>query len=115
MRDSFPTLELGDKLLDTLGNVGEKVLADTPTKKDEDDIILQDIIDGYNIPDMKNTIDETGEVPENIYFFYGGETEGFVRALEFLGISPENREFAAFLLSDLGRKTMTQNKVKHSR
>ena len=111
MRDSFPTLELGDKLLDTLGNVGEKVLADTPTKKDEDDIILQDIIDEYNIPDMKNTIDETGEVPENIYFFYGGETEGFVRALEFLGISPENREFAAFLLSDLGRKTMTQNKL----
>ena len=28
-----------------------------------------------------------------------------------MGISPENREFAAFLLSDLGRKTMTQNKL----
>ena len=56
-------------------------------------------------------MDETGEEPENIYFFYGGESEGFVNALEFLGISPENREFAAFLLSDLGRKTMTQNKL----
>ena len=109
--DNFPSLELGDKLLDTLGNVGEEVLADTPTKKDEEDRVLQDIIDEYNIPDMKNTMDETGEVPENIYFFYGGESEGFVNALEFLGISPENREFAAFLLSDLGRKTMTQNKL----
>ena len=109
--DNFPSLELGDKLLDTLGNVGEEVLADTPTKKDEEDSVLQDIIDEYNIPDMKNTMDETGEVPENIYFFYGGESEGFVNALEFLGISPENREFAAFLLSDLGRKTMTQNKL----
>ena len=109
--DNFPSLELGDKLLDTLGNVGEEVLADTPTKKDEEDSVLQDIIDEYNIPDMKNTMDETGEVPENIYFFYGGESKGFVNALEFLGISPENREFAAFLLSDLGRKTMTQNKL----
>ena len=109
--DNFPTLELGDKLLDTLGNVGEEVLADAPAKKDEEDTILQDITDEYNIPDMKNTMDETGELPENIYFFYGGEGEGFVRALEFLGISPENREFAAFLLSDLGRKTITQNKL----
>ena len=44
-------------------------------------------------------------------FFYGGESEGFVKALEFLGINPSNKEFAAFLLSDLGRKTMTQNKL----
>ena len=67
--DDFPTLELGDKLLNTLGNTGEEVLADAPTKKEEEDTILQDIIDEYNIPDMKNTIDETGEVPQNIYFF----------------------------------------------
>ena len=70
--DKFPTLQLEDKLLDTLGNVGEEVLADAPTKKNEEDTILQDIIDEYNIPDMKNTMDETGEVPENIYFFNGG-------------------------------------------
>ena len=94
-----------------MGNTGEEVLADAPTKEEEEDTILQDIIDEYNIPDMKNTMDETGEVPENIYFFYGGESEGFVKALEFLGINPSNREFAAFLLSDLGRKTMTQNKL----
>ena len=94
--DNLPTLELGDKLLDTLGNVGEEVLADAPTKKDEEDTVLQDIIDEYNIPDMKNTMDKTGEVPENIYFFYGGESEGFVNVLEFLGISSEKREFAAF-------------------
>ena len=60
---------------------------------------------------MKETMDETGEIPENIYFFYGGESEQFVNALEFLGISPINREFAAFLLSDLGRQTITQNKL----
>ena len=34
-----------------------------------------------------------------------------MNALEFIGLSPINREFSAFLLSDLGRKTMTQNKL----
>ena len=32
-------------------------------------------------------------------------------ALEFIGLSRLNKEFAAFLLSDLGRQTMTQNKL----
>ena len=41
--------------------------------------------------------------------FYGGDSEQFVNALEFLGISPINTEFAAFLLSDLSRKAMSQN------
>ena len=43
-------------------------------------------------------------------FFYGGDSQQFVDALEFIGLSPINREFAAFLFSDLGRQTMTQNK-----
>ena len=60
---------------------------------------------------MKETMDETGKVSEYIYFFYGGDSQPFVDALEFLGISPINREFAAFLLFDLGRKTMTHNKL----
>ena len=34
-----------------------------------------------------------------------------MKALEFIGLSPINREFGAFLLSDLGRKTMTENKL----
>ena len=49
---------------------------------------------------------------QKIYiFFYGGDSEQFVRALEFISLSPINREFGAFLLSDLGRQTMTQNKL----
>ena len=43
--------------------------------------------------------------------FYGGDSEQFVNALEFLGISPINREFAAFLLSDLSRKAISQSKL----
>ena len=56
-------------------------------------------------------MDETGQVPESIYFFYGGDSQLFVDALEFICLSPINREFATFLLSDLGRQTMTQNKL----
>ena len=51
--DGPPTLELGNKLLNALGNEREEVLADAPNKKDEEDTILQDIIDEYNNPDMK--------------------------------------------------------------
>ena len=53
-------------------------------------------------------MDETSDMPESIYFFYGGDSQKFVDALEFVGLSPINREFAAFLLTDLGRQTMTQ-------
>ena len=109
----MPTLELGDKLLDTLGTEAEDLfnVNAPPTKKEEEDEILKDIIDEYNIPDMKDTMDKTSQVPESIYFFYGGDSQQFVDALEFIGLSPLNKEFAAFLLSDLGRKTMTQNKL----
>ena len=44
-------------------------------------------------------------------FFYGSESEQFVTALEFIGLSPINKKFSAFLLSDLDRQTMTQNKI----
>ena len=67
----IPTLELGDKLLDTLGTEGEDLFNGEPTKKDEEDTVLQKVIDEYNIPGMKETIYETGKVPESIYFFYG--------------------------------------------
>ena len=61
-------------------------------------------MDEYNIDDIKDTIDETGQIPESIYFFYGGDSQIFVDSLEFIGLSPRNREFAALLLSDLSRK-----------
>ena len=60
---------------------------------------------------MKDTMDETDQVPQHIYFFYGGESKNLLDALQFIGLSPINKEFAAFLLSGLGRQTMTQNKL----
>ena len=54
---------------------------------------------------------DEGTVPENIYFFYSRESDNFSRALEFIGLTPMNRELGAFLMSDLGRQVMTENKL----
>ena len=61
-----PTLELGDGLLNSLGNEGQDMFDGVPTKKEEEDTVLQDIIDEYGIPDMKDEMDKTGQVPESI-------------------------------------------------
>ena len=47
------TLEIGDKLLDTLGTEAEDLFNNVPTKKEEEDEVLQKIIDKYDIPGMK--------------------------------------------------------------
>ena len=106
-----PTLELGDGLLNSLGNEGQDMFDGVPTKKEEEDTVLQDIIDEYGIPDMKDEMDKTGQVPESIYFFYGGDNDQFVEPLKFIGIQGKNKEFATFLMSDEGRRLMTQNKL----
>ena len=104
----MPKLVLGDGLLNTLGMEAEDLFDPRahPTKKEEDEI-LKDIMDEYEIDKIRDKMDETAQVPESIYFSYGGEREQFVNALEFIGLSPINREFSVFLLSDPGRQTMT--------
>ena len=56
----------------------------------------------YGSEDIKDAFDD-GYVPESVYFFYRGESENFSRGIDFLGPDANNREFAVFLLSDLGR------------
>ena len=88
-----PNLELGDGLLETLGaNAEDLFQADNRTKKEEEDVILEQIKNEYGFEDIKDTMEE-GNVPENIYVFYGGESDNFYKALEFVGLSPMNREF----------------------
>ena len=72
---------------------------------------MKKIKEEYGFEDIKDAMEEEGNVPESIYFFYGGESKNFVRALEFIGLSSMNREFAAFLLSELGQQVMAENKL----
>ena len=91
---TIPDLELGDGLLNSLGTNAQNlfVVNAPPSKKEEEEEILKDIMDEYEIDKIRDTMDE---------IFYGGDSEQFVNALEFLGLIPINREFGAFLLSDL--------------
>ena len=68
-------------------------------------------MDEYRVEKIKDTLDEQRTVPESVYFFYGGDSKLFNNALEFLSLSPINREFTAFLMLDLDLKTMAQNKL----
>ena len=109
--ETMPDLKLGDELVNTL-SIEEQSLfdKDSLTKKEEDEV-LKNLMEEYDIKNIRDTMDETAQVPESIYFLYGGDSDKFVKALEFVGLSPINREFSAFLHSDLGRKTMTENKL----
>ena len=66
----LPHLELGDKLADVLGTEGEDLFdAKAPlSKKEEEDEILQKVIEEYDMPGMKETIDGRNW-SESIYFF----------------------------------------------
>ena len=111
--ETMPDLELGDELANALGTEAQNLFDQNapPTKKEEEDEILKDFMEECKIEEIRDTMNETAQVPKSIYFFYGGESEQFVNALEFIDLSPINREFSVFLLSDLGRKTTTQNKL----
>lgn len=62
---------MGDGLIRTLGTEAEDLLNDKalPTKKEEEDEILKDLMDQYKVEDIKDTMDEPGQVLESIYFF----------------------------------------------
>ena len=106
-----PKLELGDGLLNTLGVQADDILdQEFVNKKQQEDEVLEQIKEEYNFDEIKNAFDE-GTVPQQLDFFYGGENSNFNRAAEFLSLSNENREFIAFLLSDLGQNLMTNSSL----
>ena len=111
--EDVPELELGDGLLQTLGTEAEDLFdaRASPTKQEGEDEILKNLMEEYDVENIKNTMDETREVPDSMYFFYGGDSQQFVDTLEFIVLSPTNREFAAFMLFGLGRQTMTQRRL----
>ena len=68
--EDMPDLELGDSLLQTLG-AGEEDLfypSASPSKKEEEDEILKDLMEEYGVEDIKNTMDKTDQVLQSITF-----------------------------------------------
>ena len=69
--EDFPDLTLGDGLLNSLGVEAQNLFDQDAslTKKEEQDEILKDFMEEYKIDDIRDTMDKTAQVPENLYFF----------------------------------------------
>ena len=68
---TMPDLELGARLLNSLGTSAQSLFDNNapPSKKEEEEEILKDIMDEYEIEKIRDTMDETAQVPESIFFF----------------------------------------------
>ena len=69
--NTIPNLELGDGLLNSLGTTAQDLFDNNapPSKKEEEEEILKDIMDEYEIEKIRDTMDETAQVPESFFFF----------------------------------------------
>ena len=70
--ETMPDLLLGDELANALGTEAQNLFDQNafPTKKEEEDEILKDFMEEYEIEKIRDTMDETAQVPESIFFFY---------------------------------------------
>ena len=73
---TMPDLELGARLLNSLGTSAQSLFDNNapPSKKEEEEEILKDIMDEYEIEKIRDTMDETAQVPESFFFFFTVET-----------------------------------------
>ena len=69
--ETMPDLLLGDELANALGTEAQNLFDQnaSPTKKEEEDEILKDFMEEYEIEKIRDTMDETAQVPESIFFF----------------------------------------------
>lgn len=64
-----------DGLIENLGVEAKDLLdAENTTRQEEEDVVLEQIKEDYNFDEIKDAFDE-GNIHENVYFFYGGESE----------------------------------------
>ena len=109
----MPDLELGDELTNALGTEAQNPFDQNapPTKKKKKIKFLKILWKNTKQKRLGTRRMKLLRFQKVFIFFYSGDSKQFVNALEFIGLSPINREFSAFLLSGQGRKTMTQNKL----
>ena len=79
-------------------------------RKQQEDSSLENIKEEYGFDEIKDAFDEVA-VLHRLNFFYGGDNQTFIRAIEYLAPSSDNREFIAFLLSEKGQNVMTSNRI----
>ena len=103
-----PKIEIGDPLLNVLSTDAEEILKDDYVS--DKDKRIEQIKDEYNFDGVKDAFDY-GQIPPQLDFFFGGETENFVNACNFLSLNTDNNEFISFLCSDIGQNIITNNSL----
>ena len=70
--ETMPDLVLGDELTNALGTEAQNLFDQnaSSSKKEEEDEILKDFMEEYEIEKIRDTMDETAQVPESFFFFY---------------------------------------------
>ena len=69
--NEMPELALEDSLIQSLGVETKDLFNEnslSTKKEEEEDEVLKNLMDGYQFEDIKDSMDETGQVPESIYF-----------------------------------------------
>ena len=69
--ETMPDLKLGDRLVNSLGTDVQSLFdKDSLTKKEEEDEVLKNFLEEYDIENIKGTMDESAKLPENILFLW---------------------------------------------
>ena len=71
-------------------------------KKELEEEALENAKEEYDVEEIKDGFDE-GVIPNQLDFFYSGINENFVQACYVLSPTNDNREFIAFLSSELDK------------
>ena len=102
-----PEIELGDSVKKFLSTKADKILQDDYINDNVlNDKTIEEIKDEYNFDQIQDTFD-TGKVPPQFEFFFGGDNESFVNACNLVRRNEDNNEFVYFLCSDMGQNMMT--------
>ena len=68
--ETMPDRKLGDRLVNSLGTDVQSLFdKDSLTKKEEEDEVLKNFLEEYDIENIKDTMDESAKLPERIFFF----------------------------------------------
>ena len=68
--ETMSDLKLGDRLVNSLGTDVQSLFdKDSLTKKEEEDEVLKNFLEEYDIENIKDTMDESAKLPERIFFF----------------------------------------------
>ena len=106
-----PKIEIGDPLWNVLSKDAEDILKDDyVSDKVLEDKTTEQIKDEYNFDGIKDAFDY-GQSPPQLESFFGGETENFVSACNFLSLNTDNNKFISFVCSGMGQNMITNNSL----